>query len=415
MLKILHTADWHLGKRLHKHDLLSDQLHFLNFLETYLLEQKIDVLLVSGDIFDTAYPPLSALEAYNNHLAQLFKQEYPRYVIITDGNHDGRTTLKVPKQLLASLNTTVVCELDEERGNHLIPITNTDGTLAAYVVAVPFLRELDLRKSVLIEGEVDRLQAIRQGIQGVYQQLAEEVEQVTKERTIPVVATGHLYVQGAEAADSDAERPVQIGHQAGVQTEVFSEAFDYVALGHIHKAQQLKGNTDIRYSGSPYPLSFSERNYTHQMWLLHVGASAVEKVESVLLPIARRFKQFNGTFEQVKEKVTVYAAQTDSLFTDLLALQIEEEAYDPSLRYTIDQWRMELHEQTETVQIVKYSLHFQQETQNAAELLKGERIKQEDFNAQKVFEARLQDEVSMPEDEKEILREAFMQLLEQNG
>ncbi|MCG8474687.1 MAG: exonuclease SbcCD subunit D C-terminal domain-containing protein [Cytophagales bacterium] len=409
-MKILHTADWHLGKRLHGHELYEDQQTFLNWLLAFLQEEEIDHLIVAGDIFDTAYPSLQAQEMYSNFLADAYKAEYPRQVIAVEGNHDGRSTLRVPKQLLKALNTTVVCEIFEDKSEHLIPVHDEKGELGAYVVAVPFLRDQDLRKARLQDGEEERAEAIKNGIARYYEEVALAVKQANRENK-PVIATGHLFAQGASINPEESERPIQMGHQAGVESSVFSEIFDYVALGHIHKAQKLTAKTDVRYSGSPYPLSFSERNYEHKMWVLEIGENRIQSVEPAEVPSFRKLAQLKGTLDEVKEKAEKLA-QKKSHFPNLVEVLVTEENYDPMLRGKIDEWKNAWQESQTHSRIAKYTIAFLNKSETAAELYGEKMISQEEFTARRIFEDRLSQEVKLDEAEKLKIREAFEQLSE---
>ncbi len=413
-MKILHTSDWHLGKKLHQFDLLEDQRYFLQWLTDYINEQQINLLLIAGDIFDTAHPPMGAQELYNNFLAQLFKANYPEKIIITDGNHDGRANMRVPKSILKALNIDVACQLEEELDDHIITFQSGDETVL--VGAIPFLRDQDLRKSVsdpTIEPEV----AIRSGIETIYANLAEKMTAQLAEA--PKIAMGHLYTQGVkleipetEEGDQkvpDSERPIQMGHQASVNSSIFPATFDYVALGHIHLPQQISGPTEIHYSGAPYPLSFAERNYKSQCNLITIKGQKIQAIDKIRIPVYRKFITLKGTLAEIKLKADQLETFTAP---SLIEVKLVEKEYDPLLRSRFDEWREEFHQSQKHAIIVKSSIVFTHDSRDAQQLFQKHQINQQEFTAEKVFQARLELAVDLDELTKKDVLEAFFTLAE---
>ncbi|MFN3380431.1 MAG: exonuclease subunit SbcD [Runella zeae] len=239
-MKILHTADWHLGKQLHKYSLEEDQRLFLEWLSDTIQQRSIDLLLISGDIFDTANPSNLALTQYYGFLKKLIGTDCQ--VIVTGGNHDSPGVLNAPRELLKFLNIKVVGSALENLGDELLHIHTPKGEVV--VAAVPYLREADLRKSVSGEGYEDRLSALRQGIRGHYEKLIDL--KTSQFKNLPSIAMGHLYVNGASVSESERDIHV-IGGEAAFSAEFFPEGFDYVALGHIHRPQRMGPSEMIRY------------------------------------------------------------------------------------------------------------------------------------------------------------------------
>ncbi|WP_338238590.1 exonuclease subunit SbcD, partial [Persicobacter diffluens] len=365
---------------------------------SFMIQEKIDILLVAGDLFDTAYPPLAAQEMYHNFLADAFKQSYPSQVIITDGNHDGRANLRVPKSLLKSLHTEVVCELDQDLSKHLIPV-EINGEKAT-IAAVPFLRDQDLRKS--IAGTDDPAQAIREGIKNTYQEIANFASSLPQ----PLIGMGHLYVQGVSLNTEDAERPIQMGHQAAVDSSYFPKDFHYVALGHIHKAQKISGEQEIHYSGSPYPLSFSEIKYEHQVKVITVEEGKIISITPVKTPAFKILKRLKGSLEKIKEQATSLQSREDGY---LLEIAIEEPLYDPMTRTLADEWKHAFHKKQDFARIIKTTIHFEQHSQNAAQLFRQQHLKEDEFTASKIFDKMLE-ESQADEALKQDLRNTFTQL-----
>ncbi|WP_430811701.1 MULTISPECIES: exonuclease SbcCD subunit D C-terminal domain-containing protein [unclassified Carboxylicivirga] len=347
-MRILHTSDWHIGQKLHGYEREDEHRLFFQWLKQLINEQYIDVLLVAGDIFDVGFPSNNALKLYYNFLTSLI-DSHCKQVIITGGNHDYISTLEAPSEILAALNVRVVGGAREELADELVIIDGQDDTRCV-VAAVPFLRDKDLRQTVAGESYADRVNAMNQGIVKHYEAVAEEARAFD----CPVIGMGHLYVQGAGLSDS--ERDVHIGNLAGLSVQSFPASFDYMALGHIHRPQKLNEEGTIRYSGSPLPLSFSERRDNKQVILLDVERSGVEVIRVIGVPTWRRLVSFKGSYADVAEKVQQY--QGDNELDDWGEVQIEEAVMDTSLRSSFDELVEASNTADNRLQIIKPTLRF---------------------------------------------------------
>ncbi|MBB6459764.1 exonuclease SbcCD subunit D C-terminal domain-containing protein [Flammeovirga kamogawensis] len=409
-MKMLHTADWHIGKKLYDFSLNEDFRRFIDWLNSTIRTQNIDVLLIAGDIFDTAYPSTSSQEIYFDSLAKLRSDNPTLQIIITDGNHDSTSALNAAKIYLKRDNISVVSGLTDTVDDEIIYVKNTTGAIEAVVAAVPFLRDRDIRKVVDNTGIDDRYAAIKEGIKKHYDEVANRIAAL--ELNKPVIAMGHLYTHGV-SSDPDSEREIQMGHQAGVEGNIFSEVFDYVALGHIHMAQTVKGNVPIYYSGSPIPLSFSERKYKHTVRLINidteVSSSAIE------IPKFRILKKIVGSLEEVKEKIVVLNVSSDQL-TCLVELEIVEPTYNPLLQGEIEAFKAEFNtrnKETNTL-IIKSRFSFDKSVEGADELY-DETVDISELTPLDIFTRRIDDErtVQLETDFKSQLIDAFKQLTEE--
>ncbi len=227
-MRILHTSDWHLGKRLFKLDRSPEHELFLAWLLQTLKEKKIDVLLIAGDIFDTPTPPHQSLETFYNFLHQVSVETQTETMIIA-GNHDSGLLLEAPSKILSPHRVKVWGKLSPDPEDHWIKLKNFE------LCALPFFRSYEL----LPQGDGDALEALK--------------KYLTKERTLPQVLMLHHLAGVFEAAGS--EQVIGLSGVDSIPTELL-RSFDYVALGHIHKPQKI-GNMSY-YSGSPIPLRFSE-------------------------------------------------------------------------------------------------------------------------------------------------------------
>jgi len=242
-MRILHTADWHLGARLVERDRLPEHTAFLEWLIDTLRSEKIDALLVSGDVFDAANPPQDAVALYFDFLKRLADLKTVK-AIITGGNHDSASHLNAPRELLRRFEVHVFGHAGE---NNIVDLGG------AVIAAVPFLRERDLRQAAAGETITIVHEQVRAAIRAHYTAQLAACREIAQGR--PIIAMGHLTVLGA--ATSDSERDIHIGNLGSVGADLF-DGFDYTALGHLHRPQRVAGQESIRYSGSPIPLSFSE-------------------------------------------------------------------------------------------------------------------------------------------------------------
>ena len=242
-MRILHTADWHLGAHLIERDRLAEHAAFVDWLIETLRTEQIDALLLSGDVFDAANPPQDAVALYFDFLKRFADLKTVK-AIITGGNHDSASHLNAPRDLLRRFDVHVFGHASADT------LVDLGGCVVA---AVPFLRERDLRQATAGETIATVHEQVRTAIRDHY------AAQLTAARTLaqgrPIIAMGHLTVLGATTSDS--ERDIHIGNLGSVGADVF-EGFDYTALGHLHRPQRVAGIETIRYSGSPIPLSFSE-------------------------------------------------------------------------------------------------------------------------------------------------------------
>jgi exonuclease SbcD len=304
-MRVLHTADWHLGQRfIQGHERTDEHRHFLNWLVQTVKDQRVEVLVVAGDIFDTGSPSNQALELYYGFLVNMQATKC-RDIVVVGGNHDSPATLNAPARLLRHLRVHVVGCVPDCFEEQVLVLDDATGQPGLVVCAVPFLRDRDVRLSVPGETAEEREARIKQGIADHYARLA-EVEQVwqLKDLGLPVLATGHLYAAGA--APSDSERTIHVGNLGQVTADHFPTVFDYVALGHLHRPQRVGGREHIRYSGSPIALSFSEIDHPKEVLLLEFGGGKLVELQSVAVPGARRLVRFHGTLEEVTQGLTAY-------------------------------------------------------------------------------------------------------------
>lgn len=283
-LKIIHTADWHLGQSFFGYDRQPEHTAFLKWLAETVADRQIDVLLIAGDVFDVANPSASAQRQFYHFLKEINLANPGLQVVVVAGNHDSAARLEAPNPLLEELGIAVVGvvkrnELGEIDFNSLLlPLRHRDGSVQAYCMAVPFLRQGDYPPT----DQKDQNTYVA-GVERMYRSLYEFAKEKAGTE-LPLVAMGHLHVLGAELSDDDRSERVIMGGLESVTSDSFPRELAYTALGHIHKAQKVGGREEVRYSGSPLPMSFSETNYRHQVVLVTLDGRTPASIEPLIIP-----------------------------------------------------------------------------------------------------------------------------------
>ncbi len=265
VIRLLHTADWHLGQTLRGYSRDEEQAAALTSLATAVQQHQPHALIVSGDIFDSPNPSAQAQQLLYRTLVALHAASPSTTTILTAGNHDAATRLESPRELLAAFNVHVVGNIRRHQNHtltqhHLIPITANNQTLA-HVLAISYPTAACLPAAPTLIDSVKTL-------------YADLVEQTRPQwQGLPLILTGHLQVSGAQTSEG-AERNILIGGENAFPANHFPTEAAYIALGHLHKPQRI-GADHIRYSGSLIPLSASEIDYKHGISLVEIDNQTV--------------------------------------------------------------------------------------------------------------------------------------------
>ncbi|RCK78751.1 MAG: Exonuclease SbcD [Candidatus Ozemobacter sibiricus] len=268
-MKILHTSDWHLGHQLYDQRRDGEHRAFLDWLLQLIAAERIDLVLVAGDVFDTGFPPTYALELYYSFLARCAGSGC-RQVVVVGGNHDSPATLAAPREVLQAIRVTVVGGVDPDHPEaDLVTVTDAAGAPLGLVAAVPYLRDRDVHFPQFGEGAEARSQGIIDGTAAWYRRLTDLALARRAELgrpDLPIIATGHLFAQGLSAIGS--ERTLYVGNLGAFPATGFPAELAYVALGHLHRPQAVSRYEHIRYCGAPIPLSFDEIGYRQQVLIV---------------------------------------------------------------------------------------------------------------------------------------------------
>ncbi|KKD07431.1 exonuclease SbcCD subunit D [Streptomyces sp. WM6386] len=305
-MRLLHTSDWHLGRAFHRVNMLGAQAEFIGHLVTTVREHGVDAVVVSGDVYDRAVPPLAAVELFDDALHRLADLGVPTVMI--SGNHDSARRLGVG----AGLIDRAGIHLRTEPAACGTPVVLADdfGDVAFY--GLPYLEPALVKDEFGVE-KAGHEAVLAAAMDRVRADLAARARGQRKTRS---VVLAHAFVTGGEASDS--ERDITVGGVAAVPAGVF-DGVDYVALGHLHGCQTITER--VRYSGSPLPYSFSEAGHRKSMWLIDLDAEGAVSAERVDCPVPRSLARIRGSLEDLladpeltrHEEAWVEATLTDAV------------------------------------------------------------------------------------------------------
>ncbi|ANB61611.1 exonuclease SbcCD subunit D [Anoxybacteroides amylolyticum] len=284
-MRILHTADWHLGKTLEGRSRMREQEQLIDELVSIVEKERIDVVLLAGDAFDTVNPPAAAEQLFYESLARL-SDGGKRPIAVIAGNHDHPDRLTAASVLAAPHSITLLGLPTAEVQTIYVPSCDETMVLAA----LPYPSESRLMQ--LLSAESDE-QQLRKRYDEKVGELFATMNEKFRSNTVNI-AMSHLYVAGG--ATSDSERPIEVGGAYTVSPDRFPKDAQYVALGHLHRPQSVKhARQPARYSGSPLAYSFSEAGYAKSVTIVDVAPGQLASVSEIPLSSGRALVQWKAT------------------------------------------------------------------------------------------------------------------------
>lgn len=331
-MRIIHTADWHLGQFFYSKSRAAEHQQFLDWLLAAIVQHQVDALIVAGDLFDTGSPPSYARELFNRFVVAL--QPSGCQLIVLAGNHDSVATLNESRELLACLNTRVITSATPGGEQQVLTLQQRDGMPGALLCAIPYLRPRDILRSQAGQSGRDKqlslLQAIEQHYQHCYAAAVAQREAMGS--TLPIISTGHLTTVGVSKSDS--VRDIYIGTLDAFPAQAFPPA-DYIALGHIHRAQRIADSDHIRYSGSPIALSFDELGREKSVFLLEFS-TRLESVTPLVIPSFQPMQMLKGAMAEIEQQLTAFHTYEGDLPV-WLDIEITTQEYLSDLQRRIEQ------------------------------------------------------------------------------
>ena len=323
-MKILHTSDWHLEHQLCKHSRREEHDLFLQWLLETIDNHQIQLLIISGDIFDSGFPPNYALAQYYNFLRRLSDTSC-RHAIVVGGNHDMPSTLNAPRSLLKFFHVHVFGGAESDIKKQIVPVFDNEDNLITIICAIPFLRSRELKVTHSGESYIDKDQCLVQAMTMHYNQLSEMAMTLKKNHGnhVPIIATGHLFTAGGKI--SDTERDLYIGQVKHIPANHLSKDFDYVALGHLHKFQSPRETPPVYYSGSPIPLSFNESNHDQCVLIVEFNEENQVSVQKEIVPRFRTLEKIKGHLEEIQQKLAIFCDSRPYDLVPWIEIQVIDE------------------------------------------------------------------------------------------
>ncbi len=291
---VLHTSDWHLGKMLYNQRRDEEFSQFLDFLLLKLKEEEINVLLISGDIFDTTTPSNASLALYHGFLAKA--QLIVDNIVIIAGNHDSPSLLASSKEILNYLNIYVITSANTD--NEILLLKNKRNEVVCCVVAVPFLRERDLRLIDESEHLEDREENFAKAIETHFNLLDKKVKEMHL-GSIPVIGMAHLFAAGSAVVENDGVSRLRVGTLSQIEATKLLHSVSYMALGHIHVPQTVNKVDSIRYSGSPLAMGFGECKDTKSVIKLSYVEDKLDNLTVLPIPQFVNMRQIKGSLAEI--------------------------------------------------------------------------------------------------------------------
>jgi exonuclease SbcD len=337
-MKLLHTADWHIGQTFYEYDRTYEHQQFLNWLIDTIAENEIDVLLISGDVFDVSNPAAASVTLFYTFLMQSVKVRPSLQIVIIAGNHDSPARLEAPKPLLELSNITIVGNVEFKAVESInfdkliIPLKNNSGETKAWCMAVPYLRTGDYPMVA------NSNTSYADGITAVYKEVY-AYAQAKKQPGDAIIALGHLHTFNAEISENDKSERLIMGGIEFVPVTAFDENIAYTALGHIHKAQKIGSKENIRYSGSPLPMSFSEVNYKHQIISFEISGEKAQNIRAIEIPTTVKLLRVPSVpkpLNEVLQELNMLQEISDLNTAPYMEVRVLLNGPEPSLRHQIE-------------------------------------------------------------------------------
>ena len=297
-MRFLHTSDWHLGRQFHNVSLLEDQRHVLGEILSIVTRESVDVVLISGDIYDRSVPPADAI-ALLDEVIDIISQQLKVPLIMISGNHDSAQRLSFGASLMKQSGVYILGQL----GAYTDPVILKDdhGDVAFY--GIPYADPASVRNVFNCDVHTH---------QDAAQFLTSQIKKHNSKGRRSVVL-GHCFIDGGDASDS--ERPLSVGGADKVSYDLFTD-FNYAALGHLH-GPQYKGQQHIRYSGSILKYSFSEVNHKKSVTIVDMDETGKCEIEKILLNPLRNMRIIEGCLDEI-----IASAKNDTNPDDYLLIRL---------------------------------------------------------------------------------------------
>ncbi len=311
-MRILHTSDWHIGRRLKEHDRSGEFIQFFAWLANIITTENIDVLLVAGDIFDNTTPSITAQNIYYSFLSRLAKSSC-RHTVIISGNHDSPAFIDAPAELLKLSRIHVIGQACTNPEDEVITLHDSSGRPELIVCAIPYLRDRDVR--TITEDPTDSGQALAAGIREHCAKVFAHARRLREEYSIPVIAMGHMFVKGGRTRPDEGVRSLYVGTAPEIGADIFPEDVIYTALGHLHSPQYV-GRENVRYSGSPIAMTFGESGGAKSVYVLELDGENLS-IRDISVPVFQRLERISGNIEELEGQIASLGLEHESIWLEV--------------------------------------------------------------------------------------------------
>ena len=311
-MRILHTSDWHLGRKLREHDRSEEFRKFFEWLEGVIDSENPDALIVSGDIFNTFNPSIEAQEIYYSFLGKIAGKSCHNIVIIS-GNHDSASFIDAPSEIMRRCNIHVI---GRACPNEIISINDSHGKPEMIVCAVPFLHDKDIRTAKENDTFADIEREIKAGIMRHYAEIFESARKIRGDMDIPIVAMGHLFLEAGRTQIGEGKHSTYLGTAIKVGTDIFPQDIAYVALGHLHSSQKV-GRENIRYSGSPIAMTFGECETQKSVSIVDFDGRNFAGIKEIPVPVWQRMDRVSGDMAEIERRLRELAGIKESVWAEV--------------------------------------------------------------------------------------------------
>lgn len=343
-MKLVHLSDLHLGKRVNEFSMIEDQAYILRKIISIIDEEKADGVMIAGDVYDKSIPPLEAVSLFDNFLTLLSKRKIPVFII--SGNHDSAERVSFGSDLMKASSVYFSPAYD---GNIQAITINQNNEIDQFgpinIYMLPYIKPA-LVKAFLKNSEEG------EAIQSYTHALSYVINSMQIDSSVRNVLIAHQFVTGAITCDSE---DLSVGGSDNVDVEVF-DAFDYVALGHLHGPQKV-GREDVRYCGTPLKYSFSEVNHKKALLFVELGEKGQISYKSIPLEALHDMREIKGTYEEVTLLQNYQNTKTDDYMSIILTDEDEipqafgklQAIYKNLMKLTYDNQRSRLNKQIENL------------------------------------------------------------------
>lgn len=311
-MRLLHTSDWHLGRKLKEHDRINEFRKILEWLNSIISQENIDVLIVAGDIFDNRNPSIEAQELYYSFLAGIPRNSC-RHIVITSGNHDSAPFIDAPSAILEHCNINVIGRPSD---NEVITLNGINGSPELIVCAVPYLHDRYIRTVKIEDTSYDIERQIKEGIMNHYREVFAKARDIQKGYDIPVIATGHLFLEKGKTQNDEGEHTLYVGNAVKVGTDIFPDGIAYTALGHLHSPQKI-GRENIRYSGSIAAMTFGELGVRKSVSIVDFDGRNFAGVNEIPIPVFQRMERVSGDWNAIIQGIRELGGLSESVWAEV--------------------------------------------------------------------------------------------------